>query len=49
MYLTILSRFPTDEEKRIAREYIKMSDGRYNASVDLVWALLNTKEFIYRH
>lgn len=49
MYLTILSRYPTAAEKEIALDYFKKAESRYNASVDLVWALLNTTEFIYRH
>jgi hypothetical protein len=40
LYLTILSRYPTDDERK----------ARANSpTADLVWALLNTKEFLYRH
>lgn len=50
MYLTILSRYPTDEEIERALAYSSDSGSqRWAASVDIVWALLNTKEFIYRH
>ena len=50
MYLSILSRYPTAQEKRVALDYYHNSgNGRWNAGVDLVWALLNTKEFIYKH
>ncbi|MDF7808965.1 DUF1553 domain-containing protein [Pontiellaceae bacterium B12219] len=50
MYLTILSRYPSDEELQVALDYIKDSGlSRYDASVDLVWALLNTDEFIFKH
>lgn len=50
MYLTILSRYPSVDETNAAIAYVQESGlSRYNASVDLVWALLNTKEFIYKH
>ncbi|QBG46390.1 DUF1553 domain-containing protein [Verrucomicrobia bacterium S94] len=50
MYLTILSRYPTAKETNAAIAYIRESGlNRYDASVDLVWALLNSKEFIFRH
>jgi hypothetical protein len=49
MYLTILSRYPTAQEKETAKAYYDKVGNRFTASVDLVWALLNTKEFIYKH
>ncbi len=50
MYLTILSRYPTAKETNVAIAYVRDGGlGRYDASVDLVWALLNTKEFIFKH
>ncbi len=50
MYLTILSRYPTAQEKETARIYVRQSKlGRRDVAIDLVWALLNTKEFIYKH
>ncbi len=46
IYLTALSRPPTDEEmKRIAARNVRGQA----AAVDLVWALLNGTEFLYRH
>ena len=50
MYLSILSRYPTAEERETAVGYINTSGfGRRDAAADVVWALLNTKEFIFRH
>ncbi|MCK4564904.1 MAG: DUF1553 domain-containing protein [Verrucomicrobia bacterium] len=50
MYLTILSRYPTAQEKKIALAYFQKSKlNRRDAAIDMVWALLNTKEFIYKH
>lgn len=50
MYLTILSRYPTAKETNEAIRYARESGlNRQEAAVDLVWALLNTKEFIFKH
>lgn len=50
MYLTILSRYPTEQEANVALAYVRGSGlNRFDASVDLVWALLNTKEFVFKH
>ncbi len=50
MYLTILSRYPTTAEREIALEYAQKSKlSRRDSTIDIAWALLNTKEFIYKH
>ncbi|MHC5082706.1 MAG: DUF1553 domain-containing protein [Planctomycetota bacterium] len=50
MYLTILSRFPTDEEVKAVETYSKESKLKRNqVAEDLAWALINSKEFLYRH
>jgi hypothetical protein len=50
MYLGILSRFPTDEELKIVEAYFQSSKlTRREAAVDLVWSLINSAEFLYRH
>jgi len=50
VYLTILSRYPTDEERKIIREYTKQSGSKiYYAIHDLVWSLINSKEFMLLH
>ncbi|MBI4586373.1 MAG: DUF1553 domain-containing protein [Planctomycetes bacterium] len=50
LYLTILSRFPTDEELKIVAAYSQSANvkGR-DVLVDLAWALINSAEFLYRH
>ncbi len=50
LYLTILSRFPTEDEWRIAKRYADTSvaKGR-EVALDLAWALINTDEFRMRH
>ena len=50
MYLGILSRFPTEEELKIVEGYFQSGKvARREAAVDLVWSLINSAEFLYRH
>jgi hypothetical protein len=50
IYLNVLSRFPTQDESAVAKAYFQ-TDGvtAAQAANDVVWALINTKEFLYRH
>ncbi len=50
LYINILSRYPTQEEVDAARQYLRNSGVTpKQAACDLVWALFNSKEFLYRH
>jgi len=49
LYLTILSRRPTQEELRTVAEYVKSTESKYQAAIDVSWALINSTEFLYRH
>lgn len=49
LYLTILSRRPTEEELRTVAEYVQSSRSRREAAIDIAWALINSAEFLYRH
>jgi hypothetical protein len=50
LYLTILSRFPTDDELKVVRGYAQSgSVERREVMIDLAWALMNSAEFLYRH
>jgi hypothetical protein len=50
LYLTILSRFPTQEELGIAKAYAESGEAKGPAALfDLAWALINSAEFLYRH
>jgi hypothetical protein len=48
-YLRTLSRLPTEKEAAAATKYLKTSENKINGVRDLMWALLNTKEFIINH
>ena len=50
LYLATLSRFPTEEELEIVRAHFESGKlNRRAAAADLVWALVNSPEFLYRH
>jgi len=50
IYLTILSRYPTDAELKLAAAHSQSGSARgQTAAVDFVWALINSAEFLYRH
>lgn len=50
LYLAILSRHPTKKELRIAKQYFESGQINFkNAAIDVAWALINSKEFVYRH
>ncbi len=50
LYLTILSRFPTEADVAAAQEHANtgVAKGR-DLWIDLTWALINTPEFLLRH
>jgi hypothetical protein len=50
IYVTVLSRPPDKSEQAIAENHVATPGLSINqAAIDLVWALINTKEFLYRH
>jgi hypothetical protein len=50
LYLALYSRWPSDEEKRIAIESLEAgSPKRQQAVEDIIWALINTAEFVFNH
>ncbi len=50
LYLTILSRFPTEKEIATVETYSQGKETKgTKALIDLTWALVNSSEFLYRH
>ncbi|MCG3179114.1 MAG: hypothetical protein BIFFINMI_01445 [Phycisphaerae bacterium] len=50
LYLTVLSRYPTGEELRAIKVYTDATRGKGgNVLGDVMWALVNSTEFQYRH
>jgi hypothetical protein len=48
-YLRTLSRLPNDQEMERSLAYIDQSEDPVDGVRDLLWALINTKEFIVNH
>ena len=49
VFQTVFSRQPTDEEVTNAVEYLKSETDQKKAIGNLLWALINTKEFQFVH
>jgi hypothetical protein len=49
LYLTALSRFPTDEELQLQLEYVASAPSRADGMKDVLWTLLNVREFVFVH
>jgi hypothetical protein len=49
LFLWTLGRFPVEEERRTCLKYVKESMTPQRGYEDLVWSLLNTREFLLNH
>jgi Protein of unknown function (DUF1553)/Protein of unknown function (DUF1549)/Bacterial Ig-like domain (group 2) len=49
LYLRTLSRFPKKEEAQLAQQGISRAPSSREGYEDLLWALLNSKEFLFNH
>src|SRR5262245_16115630 len=49
LYLRTLSRFPKKEEAQLAQQGIGQAPSPREGYEDLLWALLNSKEFLFNH
>jgi hypothetical protein len=49
LYLAALSRPATAQETQTALAYLEKSADRRKAWEDILWAILNTREFLFRH
>jgi hypothetical protein len=49
LFLATLSRFPDVAERRAALDRLTAADTHTNGCVDVLWALVNTREFILNH
>ena len=49
LYLTAFSRKPTSVELNRVKEYIESATDKQKAVEDVLWAILNSKEFMFNH
>ena len=49
LFLATLSRLPNADEKTAFTAHRKAESNRLNAFVDVMWALINTREFVLNH
>ncbi len=49
LYLRALTRYPRPEEKKVVMQELQRTNNAVEVLQDLLWALLNTKEFLYNH
>ncbi len=49
LYLSTLSRAPTPTDVKVALEHVAKAPDKRKAWEDVHWALLNAKEFLFRH
>jgi hypothetical protein len=49
MYLTALSRQPAEPEVKVALAHVAKTADKRKAWEDVQWALINSKEFLFRH
>lgn len=47
LYLAALSRFPTDKERQIQMEHVAGARSREAGMRDVLWSLLNVREFLF--
>ena len=50
VYLNTLTRFPSPDELTLMQSALKATNtDRHQAIEDMLWAVMNTKEFLYNH
>ena len=49
LYLWVYSRDPAADETAVARAHLNKTENKQQAFEDILWALINTKEFVFNH
>ncbi len=49
LYMWVFSRAPLADETSVALAHINRTENKQQAYEDILWALVNTKEFLFNH
>ena len=49
LYLATLSRFPSERELELQRQYVEQAADRAAGMKEVLWTLLNVREFAFNH
>jgi hypothetical protein len=49
LYAIALSRRPSDQELKATLTYLAEKEDRRAAYEDIIWSLINSKEFVFNH
>ncbi|MFN9717873.1 MAG: DUF1553 domain-containing protein [Planctomycetota bacterium] len=49
LYLTVLARYPKPSERTLMTEALLSAESRRTGAEDILWTLLNTREFVFNH
>ena len=49
LYVSAFCRKPTAVERERALKYLEAKDNQPQALEDVLWAILNTREFLFQH
>jgi len=49
LYLSTLARYPNEQERALMLRFFTNAGDQQTAVEDVLWALLNTREFVYNH
>ena len=49
LYMWVFSRPPVEDETRVALAHLQRTENKQLAFEDILWALVNTKEFLFNH
>ena len=49
IYLVTLSRKPDTDETKVSLAHVAKAEDKRKAWEDVLWAVLNTREFLFRH
>ncbi|MCA9031568.1 MAG: DUF1549 domain-containing protein, partial [Planctomycetaceae bacterium] len=49
LYLAAFARFPSAEERQVGEDYLNSAEDKRKVAEDLLWTILNSREFVFNH